>query len=95
MKIISLILLSFTLVSCGKSINSFLPEAEVQEAEVESAVSENYEYGFRTRTCQTGTHEARSLGEICTIIADDSLNQNCAREEREVLFENSSCPGVF
>ena len=95
MKILSLLLLSVIFVSCGKSINSFLPESEAQAAEVESAVSENYEYGFRTRSCQTGTHAARTHTEICTMLSDEELNDNCAKEEREVLFENSSCSGEF
>jgi hypothetical protein len=88
-----LFLLSF--VSCGKEISSLIPEQKAQDIQVDSAVSEKYSYEFRTRSCSTGSHQGSTLVDICLTLKNNDLNEDCAHDEREVLFENSSCPGIF
>ena len=67
----------------------------VQKAEVEDAVAVNYEYEFAKRNCSTGAQVAKTFDDICHTLANNELNNNCAVEEREELFESSRCPGAF
>jgi hypothetical protein len=95
MRILTSLLLILSFVSCGKQLESLIPEQETQELQVDSAVSEKYSYEFRTRNCSTGNHKGSTLVNICISLKDNELNKDCAHDEREVLFENSSCPGIF
>lgn len=95
MKYLLILFFSFSIVSCGKQIESLIPTVETQAIQVESAVAEKYSYEFRTKSCSTGNHKASTFIEICISLKNHSLNNECADEEREVLFLNSECPGNY
>ena len=88
-----LFLISFT--SCGKQVQDFWPEAYQEEAYAEDAVTEMYSYEFNIDGCHTGKQAASTFAEICTQLKDDSINKNCAPEEREDLYVTAECEGSF
>lgn len=83
MKNLIILLPLVLLVSCGK-----------QKKIIPPAMPEMYEYGFNTKECSTGQHNFFTLDEACDALKKDSLNNNCASEEREKLYK-SSCSGDF
>jgi hypothetical protein len=91
MKIL-LLLLPLVLVSCGKE-NSLWPQ-KVQVQSVNPAEPELYSYELSTRRCSTGKHTFNTLAKACDALKNDQLNNDCAIEKREELFQ-SSCPGTF
>jgi len=94
-KLIILALLSSVLASCGKNANNIWPTTTEQEAFADPAVATLYEYSFSKNSCQTGNQSASTFVEICKTLKDNSLNNNCAIEERENLFISAECEGIF
>lgn len=81
--------------SCGQQVNGLWPEAQSYEAYVEDAIVESYSYEFLSSSCSTGKISAPTFDEICAQLKNDSINENCAAQEREELFISASCSGVF
>ena len=82
MKILILLTFTFIFISCGHETNPFLTEVSTQEIEVESAVSEQYNYELTEVECTTGEQKADTFELICIALKDDFLNNQCAREDR-------------
>lgn len=79
---ISLITLSlFIVTSCGK-------EKTVRKFKSE-AMPESYSYYFEKEDCDTGEQIFYRLKDACAGILDDELNNYCAKEERQQLYESS------
>jgi hypothetical protein len=76
-------------------MNPFLADVQTQNIEVESAVTEQYNYELTEIECTTGEQKADTFDQICIALKDDSLNNQCAKEDREILFNNSRCKGQF
>ncbi len=95
MKVLILALFSLTLISCGQEANPFSSQVEIQEAQVDSAVTELYQYELTEVDCTTGEQKESTFDKICLALRDNNLNNQCAEEDREILFNNSDCPGTF
>lgn len=94
-KLLILSLISLMAISCGKNANNIWPTTTEQEAYADPAIASYYEYSFSTSKCNTGNQTAPTFAEICAQLKDNSLNNNCALEEREELFISAECEGVF
>jgi|GEM_PF-4216724 len=59
--------------------------------------SYNYKFTetFGSSTCTTGDQSFLSLTDLCTALQRDSVNNNCALAQRQLLFTSHSCPGSF
>lgn len=55
---------------------------------------ETYSYGLGDTFCETGRHSFNTLSAYCAALQSDSLNNNCARSQRQDLFY-SKCSGNF
>lgn len=75
------LLLLLTFVSCG-------PKQE--ETLIKAAEPEKYTYSFFEDECETGDHEFYYLDDACEALLNDEINNYCAPEKREKLY-NSSC----
>lgn len=93
MKLLILILLSLTFISCGKLDE--LAHGGKTTYKVEPAKEEPYSYELLGESCHTGEHEFNSFQAACQGLRDHQLNNNCAEAEREELFLNSDCQGNF
>lgn len=51
-----------------------------------------YSYSFNVNGCNTGEKSFSSRAEMCSALTNDSLNNNCAENERYTKFL-SDCPG--
>lgn len=81
-------------MSCGKD-GSFVPTQQETIYKVEPAKQEGYSYEFTKRKCTTGKQEFETFIKACNGLKNESLNNECAAESREELFETSQCPGNF
>ena len=82
-----LILIALTvLVSCGKPEVTYV---------VKPAEAEQYSYELKNRSCTTGEQSFSTLAKTCEGLMDDKLNNDCARDEREELFESHDCVTIF
>ena len=100
MKKLSLIIALSFLVSCGKAPSDIWPDQNQDKTvyKTEPATAEAYSYELLSRSCETGStgkHSFASFEQACDGLVDDALNKECALDEREELFVNSQCPGVF
>lgn len=93
MKILTLILISLTFISCGKVDD--LVHGGKTTLKVEPAKEEPYSYELIGKSCHTGEHEFGTFQAVCQGLRDNNLNQGCAEGEREDLFINSECEGSF
>lgn len=86
MKLILIILSIFVITSCGKekTIRKFKSEA----------IPEGYSYYFEEEDCDTGEQIFYRLKDACEGVLNDELNNYCAKEERQQLYE-SSCAMYF
>jgi hypothetical protein len=91
-----LILITFSLIflSCGQA-QELVQGEQTTIYKVSPAEAENYSYELRSNSCSTGKHESESFTGICKNLLDNTLNKDCALEEREELFINSECSGNF
>jgi hypothetical protein len=62
---------------------------------IEPAVSEDYSYEFKGSKCTTDEHKFQTFKLACEALKNDSLNNDCASNKREELFDNSQCQGNF
>jgi len=46
---------------------------------------------IKEATCETGDHKFSSFNELCIILQDDSLNNNCAKDARRKFFDELKC----
>jgi hypothetical protein len=76
---VRVLLLLLLLTSCGKEYRMVYPRA----------LPEPYTYELLEEDCSTGHHESYTLEEICKTVLDDKVNNDCAREQREYLFDTS------
>lgn len=57
-------------------------------------LTENYSYSLSETFCETGKHSFSTLNSYCSALQNESLNNNCARSQRQDLF-HSKCSGSF
>lgn len=93
MKILILIMISLTFISCGKIDE--LAHGGKTVYKLEPVEAEPYSYELLGKSCGTGEHEFYTFADVCQALTDNNLNNNCAESEREELFVNSECPGSF
>ncbi|MFT6630715.1 MAG: hypothetical protein ACJAS4_000657 [Bacteriovoracaceae bacterium] len=94
MKIIVSIIALLIFISCGKD-GTFIPTQQETIYKVEPATQEGYSYEFTKRDCTTGKQDFETFVMACNGLKDESLNSECAIENREELFITSQCPGSF
>lgn len=95
MKALTVTLFSLFFISCGQQVNPFDGSFQTQSIESESAVTEQYHYELTEVDCTTGEQSKATFNEICVALKDDNINNQCAKEDREILFNNSRCEGTF
>lgn len=79
-----LIFTLLTLLGCvTTSCNQLMDYAEEDSA---------YSYNFNVNGCTTGEKNFSTREAMCDALTDDSLNNNCAENERYTKFL-SDCPG--
>lgn len=81
MKSIIKISILLTFISCGK---------QQEDTLIKPAEPEKYTYSFFGDGCQTGDHEYYYLDDACEALLNDEINNYCATEKREKLY-NASC----
>lgn len=81
MKLVIKFSILLTLISCGK---------QQEDTLIKPATPEKYTYSFFEKDCQTGEHEYYYLDDACEALLNDKINNDCALEEREKLY-NMSC----
>ncbi len=57
--------------------------------------SEDLNYSYSYNGCQTGEQHFSSMNDMCEGLKSENLNHRCARELRERVFHEHSCPGNF
>ena len=93
-KTILSILAILSFVACGK--NAQIPgQRSEQVFYVAPAESETYTYEFTKKSCSTDKKSYYTFVEVCEALTNHEINNECAQEERQELFENSECPGSF
>lgn len=93
MKILTLIILAICVSSCGKIDD--LVHGSKTTFQLEPAQEELYSYQIIGQGCHTGEHEFETFDQVCEALRDNSLNRECAVQEREDLFFTSECSGSF
>ncbi len=88
-----MILLSF--ISCGKNALIQGETKTITVYSVEEAAPEDYTYELMTDDCTTGPQAFKTFINACKGLTNHELNNQCALEERQELFENEECPGEF
>ena len=81
-------------LSCGNA-EKYLNANSKTVYKLEQADAEQYTYELIGQSCSTGEHSFSTFAAVCSALTDDSLNNECARDERELLFSNSECGGQF
>lgn len=79
--------LVFIWTAACSSKNSGQPGAGPQETILKYSLSEN--------GCETGEHSARSKAEICELLKQDDINNNCAFGLRKEKFEADECGDFY
>lgn len=83
MRVLFLLLVHLFVSSCGKNKFKIYPIGPAQ-----------FVYEINENSCTTGKHEFFYLIQMCDNLLDNSINNNCALEERRDVF-NESCDGDF
>lgn len=85
-----LLSLSFLfLISCGKG-GTLIPKKQIIQ-NIEPAREEMFTYELKGNRCTTGRHEFETHEKACSALLNDSLNNDCAKDERLELYTNESC----
>ncbi len=84
-----ILLLFFT--GCGVSDLALFGQQQRVTKTTAPAQYEQYSYSLQSNDCITGKHMDQTLKGICELLKNDVLNNNCAKEERERLYQNSGC----
>lgn len=92
-KLLLKLILITLFVSCGKD-GAFVTDKKIIYT-VKPATAEKYEYELRIDGCTTEIQTFDTFLEVCQGLKDEELNNSCAQDGREELFEKSACPGDF